>query len=77
MVDVSVVKQAEDGDGLVVRAYETAGHAVDAVIEMPYLGRSPSIHFGPHEIKTLWIPANPDLPVQETNLLEDHDGPEA
>lgn len=65
----SVLKIAEDGqDALVVRAYETAGRAVDATIEV--LGRTVAASFGPSEIKTFLVPRDPSAPVVETDMIE-------
>jgi len=69
-VVVSVVKQAEDGNGWIVRAYETAGQAVEAEIDLPAWKRQIHARFGPSEIKTFLIPQDPERPVVETNLLE-------
>jgi alpha-mannosidase len=49
-VVITVVKAAEDGDGVVVRAYETAGRPAAARLEV--LGTTIEAEFGPHEIKT-------------------------
>jgi alpha-mannosidase len=62
----TVLKRAEDGEGLVVRAYETAGRSCEATIEV--LGRSVTASFGPAEIKTFLVPE--DGPVVETDLIE-------
>ena len=65
----TVLKVAEDGpDALVVRAYETAGRACEATIEV--LGRPVTASFGPAEIKTFLVPRDPDAPVVETDLIE-------
>jgi alpha-mannosidase len=70
-VVVSVLKAAEDGDGsLVVRAYESAGRAAHASIELPLVGRSVGADFGPGEIKTFRVPRDADQPPTETSLLE-------
>jgi len=69
-VVMTVLKRAEDGEALVVRAYETAGRAARATIELPVAGRAVDADFGPHEIKTFRIPPDPTAPVIETNLLE-------
>jgi len=69
---LTVLKQAEDGDGLILRAYETAGDATRAVIRMPAWGRTVEVYFGAYEIKTLRVSQqDSSLPVVETNLLED------
>lgn len=67
---ISVVKQAEDGGDLIVRAYETAKIATDATIHLPGWNRTISAHFGPCEIKTFRVPADDALPIVETNLIE-------
>jgi alpha-mannosidase len=67
-VIVTVVKRAEDGDALVVRAYESAGRAGPARIGV--LGRTIDAEFGAHEIKTFRLPRDGDARVVETNLLE-------
>ncbi|MBB4909770.1 alpha-mannosidase [Actinophytocola algeriensis] len=64
----TVLKAAEDGDALVVRAYETAGRACDATIEV--LGRTVTASFGPAEIKTFLVPHDVDAPVVETDMIE-------
>jgi alpha-mannosidase len=71
-VVVTVVKGAEDGGGdLVVRAYESAGRATEAHINLPMLGgRTIEASFGPCEIKTFRVPTDGRLPVVETDLLE-------
>ncbi len=69
-VVVSVLKEAEDGDGLIVRAYETTGCNSRAEIRLPKWGRTIPADFCGGEIKTFHVPADPDLPVSEVNLLE-------
>jgi alpha-mannosidase len=69
-VMVTVLKQAEDGDGLVLRAFETSGAAARASIRLPKLGRVLEADFGPSEIKTFLIPHNAAKEIVETNLLE-------
>jgi alpha-mannosidase len=71
----SVLKVAEDGaDALVVRAYETAGRACEAAIEV--LGRTVTASFGPAEIKTFLVPRDPAEPVVETDMIEWRTAPE-
>ncbi|GAB1516521.1 alpha-mannosidase [Actinophytocola sp. KF-1] len=65
----SVLKVAEDGPhALVVRAYETAGRACEATIEV--LGRPVTASFGPAEIKTFLVPRDEEAPVVETDMIE-------
>ncbi len=71
-----MLKAAEDADGdLVVRAYETAGRAARAAIELPLVGRTIEAEFGPAEIKTFRVPRASDADVVETDLLEWPDEP--
>jgi len=67
---VSAVKQAEDGDDLIIRAYETNGAAVRATISLPRWGREIAADFGKCEIKTFRVPADPRSRVVECNLIE-------
>jgi alpha-mannosidase len=63
-VVLSVVKGGEDG-GYVARAYETAGRAARATLDV--LGTRVEADFGPHEIKTFVLR---DGKAVETDLLE-------
>ena len=65
---LSVLKQAEDDDALIVRAYETAKISTHAKICV--LDRIFEADFGAAEIKTFRLPRDPAQPVVETNLLE-------
>jgi alpha-mannosidase len=67
---VSAVKKAEDGDELIIRAYESHGQAGPATIRLPEWKRTIESHFGRHEIKTFRVPRAAGQPVVETNLLE-------
>jgi alpha-mannosidase len=68
---VSVLKQAEDGAGvLILRAYEAHKMATHARICLPYWDRVIEADFGPCEIKTFRMPRDRSAPVEETDLLE-------
>jgi alpha-mannosidase len=69
-VVVTVLKQAEDDDAIVVRAYESTGRPARATIELPLLGRSLTADFGAAEIKTFRVPREAAEPVAETDLIE-------
>ena len=69
-VDVTVLKRAEDGGAVVVRAVETAGADTRATIRLQFLDREVTAEFGPSEIKTFLVPLDASLPVRETNLIE-------
>ncbi|WP_312876140.1 glycoside hydrolase family 38 C-terminal domain-containing protein [Paenibacillus alginolyticus] len=67
---VSVVKKAEEGSDLIIRAYETTREKTEATIRLPHLEREITAQFGPCEIKTFRVPADPSLSVMETDLIE-------
>jgi alpha-mannosidase len=67
---VTVLKVAEDGDDVVLRAFETSGRETSATFDLPLLGRSVELAFRPGEIKTVRVPRDPARPARETNLLE-------
>ena len=70
-VNVTVLKQAEDSDDLILRCYETSRMATTATITLPHWKRTIMMRLGPCEIKTLRIPLDEDEPIVETNLLEE------
>jgi alpha-mannosidase len=70
-VMVTVLKQTEDGDDLILRAVETIGAKTQTSIQLPHAGRTIETIFQPCEIKTFRVPKDPQLPVIETNLLEE------
>ena len=55
-IDITAFKRAEDGNGWIIRAYETAGHDTDAVIKLPILDAELPLHFGKFEVRTILIP---------------------
>ena len=65
-----VLKQSEDGDGLILRLYESSGEAARARVNLPHLGRKFEAVFAPSEIKTFLLPHDLGLPERETNILE-------
>ena len=69
-VVVSVLKCAEDGEDLIVRAYETAKRPVHARIDLHCCSRSIEADFGACEIKTFRVPRDAAGEVPETDLLE-------
>jgi alpha-mannosidase len=69
-VVISVIKQAEDNQDVIVRAYETAGRATAARLHLTAWGRDFEAQFGACEIKTFRIPQQADKPVVETDLIE-------
>lgn len=69
-VTIGAVKQAEDKDGIIIRAVETKKQAGDAVLKIPFMNRKARLSFAPCEIKTVKVPYDASLPVREVNLLE-------
>jgi alpha-mannosidase len=69
-VMVTAIKQAEAGDGLILRAYESSGQSTPARIELRFLGKSWSGTFRPYEIKTLLFDPRSGT-FREVNVLEE------
>ena len=69
-VCVSAVKQAEDGQGVIVRAYETKKQEGKAVLKLPFMDREAELAFTPCEIKTIYFPYDHSKPWHEVNMLE-------
>jgi alpha-mannosidase len=67
---VNVIKQAEDEQGWILRAIEVNGEETKSMIELSIHKRTIEAEFMPGEIKTFYVPFQPELPVRETNLLE-------
>lgn len=67
---ISVVKQSEEGEDLVIRGYEIAGRPAHTTLHIPFFKQRFDLKFNPHEIKTIRI--NPRTwSMRETNLLEE------
>jgi alpha-mannosidase len=69
-VVITVMKEAEDKDGIILRAYETMKHQVEATIEIPFIERTIILNFKPLEIKTVKIPYDNNSAVKKVNMLE-------
>ncbi len=69
-VVVSDVKQAEDGNDLIIRCYETAGRATKASLDLGLVHRHWTGEFHPLEIKTLRVPLAAAGNIREVNALE-------
>lgn len=63
-------KKAEEGDGYILRCYETMGATTAVTIEIPMLGKKWSTYFNKCEIKTFKISLDSEREVVETDLLE-------
>jgi len=51
-LQVSALKRAEDGDGLIVRLFEPSGHRASATLAFPSLGIEQAVTMGAFEIRT-------------------------
>ena len=70
-VIISTVKRAEDGDGIIVRAYESAGEeAGDVELRLPAAGVCWKAGFRACQIRTWRVRPGTPQPVVETDLLE-------
>jgi alpha-mannosidase len=75
-VMVTALKGTEDatdapgGADVVVRAVETRGEGGRSRIELPLLGRTIEEDFGPSQLRTFVVPADPAEPVREVDLIE-------
>lgn len=73
---VTALKGTEDptdgpgGTDLVVRAVETRGEPGTARIDLPLVGRTLEAEFGPYQLRTFVVPADPAAPVREVDLVE-------
>jgi alpha-mannosidase len=69
-VVVTAVKQAEEGDDLVVRLYEPAGRQVKATVKVPLAGAEFAVEAGPFQVKTYRV-SRQGGQVREVNFLEE------
>ncbi|MCK5128339.1 MAG: alpha-mannosidase [Clostridiales bacterium] len=67
-VVLTVLKPCEDGNGTVIRLYETYGQKSETNIKIPMLNVDSQLHFGAFEIKSLLIDEMGNL--SSINLLE-------
>lgn len=65
----SALKCSEDGQGYILRCYETDGVEASTDISL-FQNRKWTAHFSPFEIKTFYIPQEFTEPIRETNLIE-------
>ncbi len=69
-VEVSVIKQAEDGGALVVRVCEWHGRTTKTRIELPVIGRRWTTTLKAGEIKTFILPDRKGGRAREVSMLE-------
>lgn len=66
---LSVVKEAEDGEGFILRLYETGGRSAKGRLSLPLLGVEEELSLAPQEIKTLRVDPATGA-VKETLITE-------
>jgi len=69
-VVVGALKEAEDGDDLVIRLAETAGRATAGRVTFAAWGRTLAFEVGPFEISTYRVPRDSSAGPVATDLLE-------
>jgi len=69
-VVVPVVKRAETGTGTVLRVWEVAGRRSAARVTLRGTDRSWTGELGPHEVRTIYVPDDPDEPVRRVDIPE-------
>lgn len=67
---IAAVKEAENGDGIIIRAYETKKQKGSAVLHVGFMNRTETLQFAPCEIKTVFLPYDEAAAAYEVNLLE-------
>lgn len=67
---VTAMKECEDKDGIIIRAYETKKQSGKAVLHVPFMDRTVELEFKPCEIKTVKIPYDHSRAAVEVNMLE-------
>lgn len=70
-ITLIALKQAENGQGLVIRGYETTGNEVEALLTVKAMERDIPLRFTPYAIKTVFIPYDQDVEAYECNMLEE------
>ena len=69
-VIVTVIKQSENGEDIIIRCVEASGIETAATIDLSFAHRKWSGNFKPCEIKTLRMNQNTKV-IKEVNLLEE------
>jgi alpha-mannosidase len=53
VIQMTAVKKAEDGDGLILRLFEPTGQPRTTTLELPFAGASTEVHLNGFEVRTL------------------------
>ncbi len=67
---ITAMKEAENGEGIIIRACETRRQRGSGVLCLDFLDRRETLQFSPCEIKTVFVPYEKTDAVREVNLLE-------
>ncbi len=67
---VPVVKRAETAPGAVLRVWEVAGRGGATKVTLPFHHRSWVGELGPHQVRTLFVPDDPAIPVRDLDIPE-------
>lgn len=69
-ISMGAFKRAENGQGYILRMFEATGRMQRAKIELHLLNRTLDISFAPFEIKTLFVPDDPNEEIREVQITE-------
>lgn len=69
-IKIAALKEAEDKDGVIIRAFESTKNNIECEINVEFLNRSFSAKFAPCEIKTFKIPYDTEKDIVEVNMIE-------
>ena len=67
---LSVFKQQEDGQGIVLRGYETMGLETSATLRLPLVEKKATVAFGPYAIKSFLLNVE-TWALTEVDLVEE------
>jgi alpha-mannosidase len=69
-VDITAIKQSENGDDLIIRCVETYGQPTSASVDLRFANRKWTGNFRAFEIKTLLFNQKSGI-IKEVSLLEE------
>lgn len=69
-VEIGAVKEAEDGNGVIVRIVERSGNTQCVHMNFTALNRTAELRLTPFEIRTLLIPYDPEQAVRDVLITE-------
>ena len=69
-IQLGAFKEAEAGNGIILRLIESSGKQVKATVKLSLWGRAEELVFTPFEIKTLFVPFDPEQSCRSMPLTE-------